>query len=95
MARFDGTVNFGLWKTRVKDLLTQQGIWRALDKKKPVKVDDDKWEEMQVQACAMMRLCLADQIMYHVMDESSPKKIWDKLAEKFMSKTLTQKLYLK
>jgi hypothetical protein len=33
--------------------------------------------------------------MYHVMDESSPKKIWDKLDEKFMSKTLTQKLYLK
>jgi hypothetical protein len=33
--------------------------------------------------------------MYHVMDESSPKKIWDKLAEKFMSKTLTRKLYLK
>jgi hypothetical protein len=40
-------------------------------------------------------VCLADQIMYHVMDESSPKKIWDKLVEKFMSKTLTQKLYLK
>jgi hypothetical protein len=33
--------------------------------------------------------------MYHVMDESSPKKIWDKLVEKFMSKTLTRKLYLK
>ena len=33
--------------------------------------------------------------MYHAMDESSPKKIWDKLAEKFMSKTLTKKLYLK
>jgi hypothetical protein len=29
------------------------------------------------------------------MDESMPKKIWDKLAEKFMSKTLTRKLYLK
>ena len=52
-------------------------------------------EEMQAQTCATMRLCLADQIMYHVMDESSPKKIWDKLAKKFMSKTLTRKLYLK
>jgi hypothetical protein len=38
-----------------------------------------------------MRLCLTDQIMYHVMDESSPKKIWDKLAdEKFMSKTYSE-----
>ena len=68
---------------------------RALSEKKPPKVDDDKWEEIQAQACAMIRLCLADQIMYHAMDESSPKKIWDKLAEKFMSKTLTRKLYLK
>jgi hypothetical protein len=84
VARFDGTGNFGLWQTRVKDLS------RTLDEKKPAKVDDDKWEEMQAQACATMRLCLADQIMYHVMDESSPMKIWDKLAEKFMSKTLTR-----
>ena len=58
-------------------------------------MDDDKWEEMQVQACATIRLCLTDQIMYHVMDETSPKKIWDKLKEQFMSKTLTRKMYLK
>ena len=29
------------------------------------------------------------------MNETSPKKIWDKLEEQFMSKTLTRKLYLK
>ena len=29
------------------------------------------------------------------MDITSPKKIWDKLEEQFMSKTLTRKLYLK
>ena len=79
----------------MKDLLAQQGISRALNEKKPAKVDDDKWEEMQAQACATIRLCLTDQIMYHVMDETSPKKIWDKLEEQFMSKTLTRKLYLK
>ena len=33
--------------------------------------------------------------MYHVMDITSPKQIWDKLEEQFISKTLTQKLYLK
>jgi predicted GNAT family acetyltransferase len=56
VARFDGTGNFELWQTRVKDLLAQQGILRALDEKKLAKVDDDKWEEMQAQACATMRL---------------------------------------
>ena len=42
VARFDGTGNFGLWQTRVKDMLAQQGILRALSEKKPAKVDDDK-----------------------------------------------------
>ena len=46
VARFDGTGNFGLWQTRVKDLLAQQSISRALNEKKPAKLDDDKWEEM-------------------------------------------------
>ena len=33
--------------------------------------------------------------LYHVIDKTSPKEIWDKLEEQFMSKTLTrkQKLY--
>ena len=42
VARFDGTGNFGLWQTRVKDLLARQSISRALNEKKPAKVDDDK-----------------------------------------------------
>ena len=37
----------------------QQGISRALNEKKPAKVDDDKWEEMQAQACATITLCLS------------------------------------
>ena len=94
VARFDGIGNFRLWQMRVKNLLAQQGISRTLNEKKPAKVDDDKWE-IQAQACATISLCLTDQIMYHVMNETSPKKIWDKLEEQLMSKTLTRKLYLK
>ena len=33
--------------------------------------------------------------MYHVMDEDSPKVIWDKLANRYMSKSATNKMYLK
>ena len=42
VARFDGTGNFRLWQTRVKDLLAQQGILKTLSDQKPAKVDDDK-----------------------------------------------------
>lgn len=73
---FDGTQNFGLWQTRVKDLLAQQGISRTLSNNKLVKVDDDKWEELHVQVCATTRLCLSNQFMSHFMEETS-LKIWD------------------
>jgi hypothetical protein len=33
--------------------------------------------------------------MFHVMDLTKPKEIWDKLATQYMSRTLTTKLYLK
>jgi hypothetical protein len=47
VTRFDGTGNFKLWQTRVKDLLAQQSILKVLSGIKPEEVDDDKWEEMQ------------------------------------------------
>jgi hypothetical protein len=37
------------------------------------KVDDDRLEEKQTQAVETIRLCLSDQIKYHLM---SPKTIW-------------------
>ena len=40
--RFDGTGDFGLWQTRVKDLLAQQSISKVLSGIKSKKVDDDK-----------------------------------------------------
>jgi putative component of toxin-antitoxin plasmid stabilization module len=46
VVKFDGTGNFRLWQTRVKDLLAQQSILKVLSRIKAEKVDDDKWEEM-------------------------------------------------
>ena len=66
VARFDGPGNFGLWQMRVKKLLAQQSISRALSEKKLAKVDDDKWEEIQAQSCATIRLCLrSDYVPLH------------------------------
>lgn len=65
--KFGGTENFGLWHTRVKDLLVKWGISRSLNDKKPAKVDDDEWEEMEAHASRTIRLCVSYQIMYHIM----------------------------
>src|SRR3954462_10048064 len=48
-----------------------------------------------MQAAGTIRLCLSDQVMYHVMNENMPKKIWEKLESRFLSKTATTKVYLK
>nr|AAP53866.2 retrotransposon protein, putative, Ty1-copia subclass [Oryza sativa Japonica Group] len=95
VVKFDGTGNFVLWQMRLKDLLAQQGISKALQETMPEKIDADKWNEMKAQAAATIRLSLSDSVMYQVMDEKSPKEIWDKLASLHMSKSLTSKLYLK
>ena len=76
MEKFNGTENFGLWQIRVKNLLAQQGCLKALRDAKPAKMDAEDWEELQLQAAGTTRLCLSDQVIYHVMDENLPKKIW-------------------
>ncbi|GMI75752.1 hypothetical protein HRI_001244500 [Hibiscus trionum] len=85
VVKFNGEGNFGLWQTRVKDLLAQQGILKALQSTKPASMEDEDWEELQQRATGTIRLCLADDIMYHVMDLTSPREIWSKLESQFMS----------
>jgi len=75
--------------------LARRGILKGLKKKKPEKMEDNDWEEMQMQAAATIRLCLSDQVVYHNVDLTSPKEIWDKLVGQHMSTTVTTKLYLK
>ena len=61
--KFDGTSKFGLWQTRVKDLLAQQRILKALRAKKPEGIDDLDWKELQQRTTRTIRLYLANEIM--------------------------------
>ena len=97
VVKFDGTGNFGLWQRRVKDLLVQQGLVKALYEKakKPETIMDDEWEELDMKVVNTIRLYLADELMYDVMDDVSSAAIWLKLKSRYMSKSLTNKLNLK
>ena len=94
VVKFDGTGNFGLWQRRVKDLLVQQGLVKALYEKakKPETIMDDEWEELDMKVVNTIRLYLADELMYDVMDDVSSAAIWLKLESRYMSKSLTNKL---
>ena len=75
VVKFDGSGNFAMWQTRFKDLLAQQGVLKGLQEKKPDKMEDEDWEEMQLQAAATIRLFVSDQVMFHVMNLTKPKEI--------------------
>ena len=97
VVKFDGTSNFGLWQRRVKDLLVQQGLVKALygRAKKLETMTDNEWEELNMKAMSTIQLCLANELMYDVMDDVSTALVRLKLESWYMSKSLTNKLNLK
>uniref|UniRef100_A0A2N9HJ44 Integrase catalytic domain-containing protein n=1 Tax=Fagus sylvatica TaxID=28930 RepID=A0A2N9HJ44_FAGSY len=56
---------------------------------------DDEWEELDMKAVSTIRLLLADEVMYDVMEENSTAGIWLNLEKRYMSKSLMNKLHLK
>ncbi|KAH9805146.1 hypothetical protein KPL71_002341 [Citrus sinensis] len=92
--KFDGTNNFGMWQCEVLDVLCQQELDVALEEKPDV-MDDKEWIKINRQACGTIRLCLTKDQKYSVMRETSAKKLWETLEEKYMKKSLENRLYMK
>jgi hypothetical protein len=68
---------------------------KSLYRMKPKGMLDVYWKELEAKALATIRLCLGNDVMYHVMDEESLATVWLKLESWYMSKSLMNKLYLK
>ena len=75
VGKFDRTGNFRLWQRQAKDLLAQQGLLKALCKSKPNNMEALDLEELQEKATTTIRLCLADEVLYHVMKLMSPVEV--------------------
>lgn len=72
-------------------------IPRALrgKKKKPEAMNDNDWEELESRACEAIRLNLVDDIVYHLLQIKSPLELWATLEIFYMTKSSTNKRYLK
>ncbi|GFZ19218.1 hypothetical protein Acr_27g0009570 [Actinidia rufa] len=92
--KFDGTNNFGMWQCEVLDVLIQQDLDITLEAK-PDDISEKDWAKLNRQACGTIRLCLAKDQKYFVMKETSAKELWDKLENKYMTKSVENRLYLK
>ena len=76
IVKFDGSGNFGLWQGRVKDVLVQQDLVKALIGKQPEGMKDAEWQDSEMRATSTIRMYLADEVIYHVMDEESSATFW-------------------
>jgi len=95
--KFTGSNNFQLWKVKMRDMLVQQGVAKALDgkAKRPVSMDEDDWEDMDARALSTIRLCLVDNVLFNIVSETMIAGLWTKLESLYMTKLLTNMILLK
>ncbi|OMO50323.1 hypothetical protein CCACVL1_30507 [Corchorus capsularis] len=93
--KFNGTNSFQMWQSTITDLLVQQGLRDALEADKPSAMDDNSWKDIQRKVVSTIRLSLATEIKYDVLDVKTPKEFMDKLESIYMSKSITNMLCLK
>ena len=68
---------------------------KALSGKQPEGMNATNWKDSKMRVVLTIKMCLADEVMYHVIDEESPATIWLEMESWYMSKSLTNKLLLK
>jgi hypothetical protein len=79
--KFSGKNNFELWKLKMRDLLVQQGLQKALvgRTKKPTSMTNEEWEELDAKSLSTIRLCLEDEVLFNIVGEDTTVGLWSKL----------------
>ena len=59
--KFDRNANFGLWQVKIKAILIQNGVQKAIDRveKMPLGMTTTRWEEIYKKALSAFQLCLS------------------------------------
>ena len=81
----------------VISLLVKDGTHKALlgIEKKPSKMDDDEWNNIDFCAKATIIICLSNEVLYNVMNEETTASLWYRLECLYMTKSLSNKLFMK
>ena len=95
--KFNGENDFNLWRMKMKALLVHQGLGKALEGrgKLPASLTKDEKDEILDKAHSTILLCLGDEVLREVSDETIASSLWLKLESLYMTKSLTNRLYLK
>ncbi|KAF7829260.1 putative rhamnogalacturonate lyase B isoform X3 [Senna tora] len=95
--KFNGNNDFSLWHVKMRALLVQQGLLKALEGKEalPTELSNQEKDDLLERALSTILLSLADDVLREVADEKSAAGLWLKLETLYMTKSLTNRLYLK
>jgi hypothetical protein len=78
-------------------MLVQQGLQKVLvgKTKKLTSMTDEYWEDMDARALCTIRLCLEDEVLFNITREETKTILWNRLEILYMTKSLTNKIFLK
>ncbi|KAL2233632.1 UNVERIFIED_CONTAM: hypothetical protein Sindi_1543200 [Sesamum indicum] len=91
---FDGKTDFSIWQQKMKGILIQQKVFKAIDGKYAENISEEKKLENDEFAYSSIVLNLSDTVLRKVGKLESSKALWDKLEELFTEISLPNKLFL-
>ena len=95
--KFTGSNDFGLWKVKMQEVLTQQKCGEALkgEAAMPASLTQAEKREMIDKAKSAIVLCLGDKVLRDVAREATAASMWAKLESLYMMKSLAHRQLLK
>ncbi|KAL8490945.1 hypothetical protein ACS0TY_022814 [Phlomoides rotata] len=94
LAPFTGKGDFSIWKQKMKCILIQQRVFKAVDESYSANETEDKKTEMNEFALSSIVLNLSDSVLRKVGQLDFAKDLWNKLEELYNDSSLPSKLFL-
>ncbi|KAL0366971.1 UNVERIFIED_CONTAM: hypothetical protein Sradi_3587200 [Sesamum radiatum] len=91
---FDGKSDFSIWQQKLKGILIQQKVFKAISGKYPDNAFEEKIVEDDEIAYSSIILNLSDTVIRKVGNQNSARELWEKLEELYTETSLPTKLFL-
>ena len=78
--KFEGKVNFSIWRVQMITVLIQHGLKKAVSGKtsKPDTMTDEQWNESDEKALSAIQLCLSREVLRKVIKENTAASLWSR-----------------
>ena len=95
--KFNGRNDFSLWRVKMRAVLVQQGLLKALQGVEALPQDwsAEEKEDALNRAHSAIMLSLSDEVLREMENETTAAGLWLKLESIYMTKSFTNRLYLK